>query len=370
MGYLLLGADGFLGSQVRRGLERRGLGTSLVAVGGHGSSAPVGSGCTWRSMDPARVSVDDLTRVLRDLAPAIVVNAFGSTDGDRVGSGPVNAAFAMTLVEALARVGASRLVHLGSAAEYGIQPAGSPIAETASARPVGAFGTTKIRATELIVSRMERHELTAVVLRVFDAVGSGAPERSPVGTARRCIQRALRLRSAVATVGQLAVVRDFLAGDDVAEAVVRIAGLMDVPPILNVGRGVAMSGRSMVELLAAAAGFDGDVLEPRGYDRHPPAAPWQQADVSLLRSSLQWVPATPIADAVAELWWSGPGRPAPGDPRYRYGVPTGPRAGALSGRGCPHGHHSGGPGYSSAPGGTRPPVCDTPCPGGPRRSSA
>jgi hypothetical protein len=33
--------------------------------------------------------------------------------------------------------------------------------------------------------------------------------------------------------------------------------------------------------------------------------PWQQADVTLLRRHLQWVPTTPIAEAVADLWQSG-----------------------------------------------------------------
>ena len=370
-GYLLLGADGFLGNQIRRGLELRGMGTSLVAVGGAGSSPPVGSICTWGRMDPARVLVDDLTRVLSDLMPAIVVNAFGSTAGDRDGGERVHVAFAMALVEALARVGAGRLIHLGSAAEYGTQPAGTPIAETAPARPAEGFGTAKLLATELILSRMEDHDLSAVVLRVFDAVGSGAPERSLAGAARRSIRRALQLRSAVATVGQLAVVRDFLAADDLAEAVVRVAGGVDIPPILNVGRGVAMSGRSMVELLAGAAGFDGDVLEPRRNIWHrPPAASWQQADVSLLRSALQWVPVIPIADAVADLWWSGSALLGPSDPRYRSGVPIGPPGGARPGRCCrPRGHGPVGPGCPPGPAGTQPPISDTPCPGGPRRSS-
>ena len=35
------------------------------------------------------------------------------------------------------------------------------------------------------------------------------------------------------------------------------------------------------------------------------AVPWQQANVSLLRRHLNWVPSTPIAQAVAALWKSG-----------------------------------------------------------------
>jgi nucleoside-diphosphate-sugar epimerase len=61
----------------------------------------------------------------------------------------------------------------------------------------------------------------------------------------------------------------------------------------------------MVELLADAAGFEGDVFESVGGSLRSAAVPWQQADVTLLRRHLQWVPTTPIAEAVADLWQSG-----------------------------------------------------------------
>jgi nucleoside-diphosphate-sugar epimerase len=61
----------------------------------------------------------------------------------------------------------------------------------------------------------------------------------------------------------------------------------------------------MVELLAAAAGFEGDVFESVGGSRRSAAVPWQQANISLLRKHLQWAPTTPIAEAVANLWQSG-----------------------------------------------------------------
>jgi nucleoside-diphosphate-sugar epimerase len=61
----------------------------------------------------------------------------------------------------------------------------------------------------------------------------------------------------------------------------------------------------MVELLADAAGFDGDVFESAsGSPRSGPVS-WQQADIARLRRHLQWVPTTSIAEAVTDLWQSG-----------------------------------------------------------------
>ena len=107
------------------------------------------------------------------------------------------------------------------------------------------------------------------------------------------------------TLGQLSSFRDFLASADVATAVLRAAHSPEAPFLMNVGRGVAMSGRSMVELLAAAAGFDGDIFESSGGSRRAAAALWQQADLALMRRHLQWVPTTSIAEAVRDLWQSG-----------------------------------------------------------------
>src|SRR3954462_15585667 len=39
-----------------------------------------------------------------------------------------------------------RLVHLGSAAEYGAVPPGVPVAESAPARPISAYGMSKLAA--------------------------------------------------------------------------------------------------------------------------------------------------------------------------------------------------------------------------------
>ena len=119
------------------------------------------------------------------------------------------------------------------------------------------------------------------------------------------VRHALDVGASFVTLGQLSSCRDFLAGTDVAGAVLRAARSTDVPPLLNVGRGVAMSCRSMVELLAAAAGFEGDIFESHDGAGHATPAVWQQADLTLTRRHLQWVPTTSIAEAVSDLWKSG-----------------------------------------------------------------
>ncbi len=303
--FLLLGANGFLGYQIRRAIQRVDRTAYVVAVSGHSWSPSESPACQWQRVDLVRASVEDVALLLDYCKPDVVINCVGCTVGSVDELEAVNVSVVRKLLEALTRIDPVRLVHLGSAAEYGCQPRGVALAESATARPVGDYGRTKLVATDLVLDRVARGDLGATVLRVFDPVGPGAPGHSLAGTAVREIRRALDLRASFVTLGHLSSCRDFLAGADVAAAVLRAAGSAEVPPLLNVGRGVAMSSRSMVELLAAAAGFEGDIFESRGGAGHAAPPVWQQADLTLIRRYLHWVPTTSIAEAANDLWQSG-----------------------------------------------------------------
>ncbi len=303
--YLLLGANGFLGSQVREAIERSGNESNLVAVSGHAPRFGVPAGGRWQQMDLVRASARDLRVLVGKSRPDAIINCVGCTSGSLQQLEAVNTVVVEKLVQALSVTDAIPLVHMGSAAEYGRQPEGIAIEESASARPVGDYGRTKLEATELVTEMVEKGAIRATVLRVFNPVGPRAPANSLAGMAASQIRRALASGEPSITLGPLWSFRDFLASTDVGTAAVRAIHSVDSHPILNVGRGVAMSCRSMVELLADAAGFEGDVFEESGGSLRSAAVPWQQANVALLRRHLNWVPSTPIAQAVAALWKSG-----------------------------------------------------------------
>lgn len=303
--YLLLGANGYLGRQVGRAIQASRRWPYLVAVSGHQWPPSVSSKWHWQRIDLVRASVEDLAGLLDYSKPDVVINCAGCTEGSVDELEAVNVSVVRKLLDALARNEPVPLVHLGSAAEYGRQPQGIAIAETATPHPSGDYGRTKLAATELIMEHVAHGDVRATVLRVFDPIGPGASAHSLAGMAVREIRQALDARASFVTLGQLSSFRDFLASADVATAVLRAAHSPEAPFLMNVGRGVPMSGRSMVELLAAAAGFDGDIFESSGGSRRAAAALWQQADLALMRRHLQWVPTTSIAEAVRDLWQSG-----------------------------------------------------------------
>jgi nucleoside-diphosphate-sugar epimerase len=302
--YLVLGASGFLGSHVHEALGQCDESPDLVAVSRRPPHIALSPGSSWVPVDLVTAPVAELVALIEASRPDALINCAGRTSGSAEQMWELNTTFVDKLVQALRLSGPRPFVHLGSAAEYGAQPRDVSIRETAPTHPVSDYGRSKLAATRIITNAAERGDICATVLRVFNPVGPRAPADSLAGRAVRELKMAQEAKRSSVTMGPLSAYRDFVAASDVASAALRATKLGDGDSVINVGRGTGMSCRSMVELLADVAGFEGDVRETAvGSDRSG-EVPWQQADVSRLGRDFGWLPATPIAHALEELWRS------------------------------------------------------------------
>ncbi|MFC5722953.1 NAD-dependent epimerase/dehydratase family protein [Streptomyces gamaensis] len=290
MRILVLGATGFLGRHIARRL--RTLPGARVLVAGRPPGADL----------PADLVTDDAEQLaarLRRAAPDAVVNCAGAVGGSPVTLAALNARGPAVLCEALrAAAPAARLVHLGSAGEYGPADGRRPRSETDPAGPLGLYGATKLAGTLAV----RESGLDAVVLRVFNPVGPGAPAGSLPGRLAAELLRAGP--EGRIEVGDLSAHRDFVDVRDVAEAVARaVAAAPDsLPDLLNIGSGTARPVRDVAGALIAAAGFRGVLDEGGAGSPRSAAVPWTQADITLAARSLGWSPRVPLADSLADLW--------------------------------------------------------------------
>ena len=166
---MIIGASGFLGRHVRDGAAAAGM--DVITAG----RSPLPGSRAHCLLDLTADEPAGLAATLAAQAPDVVVNCAGATGGDIAELAAANMTGTASLVRALRRTGrVIRLVHLGSAAEYGPSVPGTAVAESAPARPAGAYGVTKLAATRLI-ELGRATGLDAVVLRVFNPVGPGAP---------------------------------------------------------------------------------------------------------------------------------------------------------------------------------------------------
>ncbi|MFD8083922.1 NAD-dependent epimerase/dehydratase family protein [Kitasatospora sp. NPDC059722] len=301
MRILLLGGDGFLGRHATAVL--RSLPGATVLTAGRRPAHDL-------RLDLATAQPGPLGEELAALAPDVVVNFAGAVAGSAVKLAEVNARGPAVLCEAL-QLGApkTRLVHIGSAGEYGVCETGSSLSEEADARPVGVYGATKLAGSLAVAGS----PLDAVVLRVFNPVGPGAPAGSLPGRLAAELRRvAPEGTDGVVRVGDLSAHRDFVDARDIARAVgLAAAADRPLPRVLNLASGRARPVRAIADGLVAAAGFTGRIDESGAGSERSAAVSWQQADVSAAARELGWHPETDLADTLRDLWLStGPG-PAP-----------------------------------------------------------
>ena len=163
---------------------------------------------------PARNVLASRGRALAQLLsrPVVVVNAAGLKKGNPIQLRRANALLVSLIVDAIAAT-EGHLVHIGSAAEYGLSQPEGLCSELAECAPESDYGRTKLEGTEIAV-RSDR----ATVLRVFNVLSvppqPGSPLDDIVGriAAGSANSRAVELLSA-------GTVRDWVSIDFVSKSV-------------------------------------------------------------------------------------------------------------------------------------------------------
>ncbi|PYC80511.1 NarL family transcriptional regulator [Streptomyces tateyamensis] len=293
MRILLLGGDGFLGRHVAVAL--RALPAVQLRTAGRRPDHHL-------RLDLATCQVKELAVDLAAQAPDVVVNCAGAVSGSALHQTEVNARGPAVLAEALqlARPGA-RLVHLGSAGEYGPAEPGSSLTERSQPSPLGIYGVTKLAGTLAVAESA----LDAVSLRVFNPLGPGSPAASLPG---RLAAELAAGPTGVITLGDLSAHRDFVDARDVAAAVAAaVTATGPLPRILNIAGGLARPVRAVAEGLIAAAGWTGELAETGAGSERSAAVSWQQADISAARATLGWQPTFQLADSLRDLWQAAGG---------------------------------------------------------------
>jgi UDP-glucose 4-epimerase len=171
MKVLVLGAAGFIGSNLMRGLALKGhevVGVDILDI--PGSDYPYfpfgGDSQSWHDL-------------LASIMPHCCINAAGSSDVSGSLSNPEND-FSKNVKETSLFLEGLRLVmgnsckylHISSAAVYG-NPVSLPVKETADTRPISPYGWNKLMSEQLCREYHLLYGLPVVIARPFSVYGRG-----------------------------------------------------------------------------------------------------------------------------------------------------------------------------------------------------
>ncbi|MFI1018969.1 NAD-dependent epimerase/dehydratase family protein [Streptomyces sp. NPDC020965] len=301
---VVLGASGFIGRNVCATLSAEGW--SVAAVVRRAADLP--AGVRTIRLDAGRADTETLTAMLTAERPALVVNAAGTpwavTD-EQLTEG--NVALVARLVDAVATLpDPVRLVHIGSAYEYGNHPGEERLAETLECRPVGRYAQSKLAGTTLIGEAVTAGRIDAVVLRISLCVGPYASSQSLLGG----LAHQLAAGPPVLELPPIDGERDIVDVRDVSDAVLCAVRADKLPPVINIGAGAGVRLTDGVDTLMRIAGSTATIVRgPVPAVRRDRGVGAQPLDIELARKELGWSPVHTLSDSLIALWDSIP-RPA------------------------------------------------------------
>ncbi len=264
----VLGATGFLGRWLARGAEARGGEVHWIVRDVERARAlGVRTGFHPRIHGVDAGVEGELETLLDALAPDLVLNAVGygvdPRERDETLATALNRDLPVRLGRWLARETERsvarcpvRLLHLGSALEYG--EVGGDLAEDGPRHPTTLYGRTKLEGVEALSSKATAESLPVLTARLFTVFGPGEHAGrlfpSLLGLAREAGGFDLDLTSGKQ-------VRDFAYVEDVARCALDLCDV-EAPPghIVNLASGVNRTVRDFVLAVAAALEIDRDRL--------------------------------------------------------------------------------------------------------------
>lgn len=290
---VVLGGAGFVGRHVCAAFAASG--SEVLAIGR--TSPPPSWPHRFARVDVSSVPVQTLAATLDAERPWVVVNGVGSIWNKTADQMWPATTAAQQLLDAFSLLSCRpRLVHLGSVLEYAAERAGGGRSVTS------VYGAAKRAATQAVLDAAAAGRVDAMVLRIANVAGPGTPDVSLLGRVAQTLVRAREQGgTAVIEVDVLRARRDYVDVRDVADAVLAAASAPALGTVVDIGTGVALPVRSLVDLLVAASGVSARLVE-----RNPPSTAGGmdliRVDPEPARELLGWHPRRSAADAVRAYW--------------------------------------------------------------------
>jgi len=241
----------------------------------------------------------EIARLLDEVRPTTVFNLAGrrraAEDADTRTTLEINLLAAVNLARQATDRGASRIVLLGSAEEYGDQP--MPVDEAVPLKPASLYGASKAAMTLHALALRGLTGAPVVVVRPFSVYGPGAPRHMFLAEALDCAARGVPFQM---TDG--AQRRDFIYVADVVRGLLAAGSAPGaVGGVFNLGSGVSHSMRDVAEALWRVSGTSAELqigARPKTIGDLKETC----ANIDRARTILGWEPRVGLDEGLRLTW--------------------------------------------------------------------
>jgi len=302
MRLLIVGGAGFIG---RRLLERLAIsGGREVLVTGRSPHPKVslGAGVSYRQVMPEQT---EIYADLVDWADEVVDFAYSSVPqtsfDDPVRDVLDNLPFNVALIKMASERSLRKFVFVSSGGTVYGHPLRLPIDETHPTNPISPYGITKLAVEKYGLMYWRSRGLKFVALRPGNPYGPGQIGGRGQGFIATAMRQALDGKP-ITIFGERGTVRDYIYVDDLAAGIVAALNSADAGSVLNIGSGVGIDNRQMLDIIDKMTTRDGITLEvltapDRGFDVSA-----NVLDASKLRNLSGWEPKVTVESGLEKTW--------------------------------------------------------------------
>lgn len=202
-----------------------------------------------------------ISRLIETTKPDIIFHLAATFGQDLNLAYQLNVAATVELLESIKKLKlATRLLMIGSAAEYGlIKPEDNPISEQTPLVPFTVYGVTKAWQSQLL-GLYANQGIDVLCARIFNLFGPHMSNRLFAGYLDEQITLLKAGKIKTIQVGQLTAIRDYLSTADAAKQLIKIAEKGLRGNVYHVGSGTPMTMEDFLKMQLKKNGLDENVI--------------------------------------------------------------------------------------------------------------
>ena len=294
---MVTGGSGFLGSHLVDDLQSR---------------APDAEVFVPRSDEYDLRDRGDIERALDDSGADVVVHLAATVGGigaNRDNPGTYfyeNAVMGIELIEAARRVGVEKFTTIGTICSY---PKHTPVPfreedlyEGYPEKTNAPYGVAKKALLTQSQAYRDQYDFDGIYLMPVNLYGPRddfdlATAHVIPAIIRKCVEARERGADSITAWGTGEPTREFLYVKDAAEGILDATERYDGPEPVNLGSGMEVSIRDLVELIADVTGFEGEVEWDTS---KPDGQPRRRLDTTRAKAYFDWAASTAFGDGLRE----------------------------------------------------------------------